>query len=69
MAVAADAIVVGGGLHGCSAALHLAQRSGFSSEDFNKFVAEYEGLNIIQVNPSRTRIDLAGERVDRLERS
>jgi len=26
MSVAADAIVVGGGLHGCSAALHLARR-------------------------------------------
>ena len=40
-------------------ALNLAQRAGFSRDDFDRFLAEYESLSVIQVNPSRTRIDLA----------
>ena len=40
-------------------ARNLAQRSGFLPEQFEDFVSQYEGLNIIQVNASRTRIDLA----------
>ena len=40
-------------------AQNIAQRAGFSLEDFARFLEDYESLNVIQVNASRTRIDLA----------
>ena len=38
-------------------AKELAMRAGFSVEEFDRFITEYEGLAIIQVNASRTRIE------------
>ena len=40
-------------------AQNIAQRAGFTPEDFARFLEDYESLNVIQVNASRTRIDLA----------
>ena len=40
-------------------AQNIAQRAGFSLDDFARFLEDYESLNVIQVNASRTRIDLA----------
>ncbi len=42
------------------AAKELSLRAGFSDEDFDRFIAEYEGLSIIQINASRTRIECVG---------
>lgn len=39
-------------------ASNIALRSGLTQEDFERFIQDYEGLNVIQVNASRTRIDL-----------
>ncbi len=39
-------------------AQNIAQRAGFTLEDFQRFLQDYESLNVIQVNASRTRIDL-----------
>ena len=39
-------------------AQNIAIRSGFTQVDFERFLQEYESLNVILVNPSRTRIDL-----------
>ena len=38
-------------------ARELSMRAGFSAEDFDRFITEYEGLAIIMVNASRTRIE------------
>jgi DNA replication licensing factor MCM7 len=40
-------------------ALQMAQRAGFLQDDFSRFLEDYESLNVIQVNATRTRIDLA----------
>ena len=39
-------------------ALQMAAAAGFSPRQLEDFLAEYEGLQLLAVNPSRTRIDI-----------